>query len=150
MPVSEINLGENEIEDVYGLHTVLDDIMKEKGSKELLINDDRIGSSNEKNFNKNVINNTLLEFNCVTSMHRGFILGGNRGSICLYDIEKNFSIVNKMSFEMKMPNGEDHKIFFLSCSQTDSLISIVSYEPTGNISYHLLKPYSIETEISPI
>ncbi len=85
-------------------------------------------SQNDKEKPNRVINTAQLEFNCVTFMQRGFILGGNRGCICLYDIEKNFSIVNKMSFEMKMPNGEDHKIFFLSSSSNDSIITVVSYD----------------------
>jgi len=72
--------------------------------------------------------NSSLEFNCIASTRRGFILGGNRGTICLYELEKNFSIVNTMSFEMKLQSIEDYKIFYLSSSSNDSLISIVSWD----------------------
>ncbi|EAR86922.2 WD domain, G-beta repeat protein (macronuclear) [Tetrahymena thermophila SB210] len=139
-PVNQVNLGENDIEDVYGLHNVLDDIIRDKGNKE---------GTNEKAI-KQVQNNTQLEFISITSTRRGFILGGNRGCVCIYDIEKNYQIVNIMSFEMKFQNNDDHKIFFLSSSSNDSIISIASYEPAGSITYHLLNTYQLDTEVSPI
>ncbi len=87
---------------------------------------------------------------CINSTKRGFILGANRGCICIYDIEKNYQIINTMSFEMKMANNEDHKIFYLSSSSNDSIITIASYEPVGSITYHQLNTYQLDAEISPI
>lgn len=55
-----------------------------------------------------------------------------------------------MSFEMKFANNDDRKIFNLSSSSNDSIISISSYEPSGAITYHLLNTYQLDTEVSPI
>ncbi len=85
--------------------------------------------------------NSNLEFNCLTNTNKGFILGGNRGCICIYEIEKNYSIVNTMSFEMKTPTNDDNKIYFLSSTGNNSIISIVSNESQPNVNYHLLNTY---------
>lgn len=34
-PVAQISIGEQEMDDIYGLNNVIDDIMKEKGGKDL-------------------------------------------------------------------------------------------------------------------
>ncbi len=62
----------------------------------------------------------------MTSTKKGFILGGNRGCVCIYEMEKNLQLVSSMSFEMKTANNEDYKIFMLSSSANDTTISIVS------------------------
>lgn len=142
-PVSQVNLGETEIDDIYGLNNVIDEIIKDKDKKDS-------AALAEKPATKQVTKSVQLEFMSLTSTRRGFILGGNRGCVCIYDIEKNYSIVNTMSFEMKFPNNEDHKIFFLSSSSNDSIISISSYDPSGSITYHLLNTYQLDTEVSPI
>ena len=43
-----------------------------------------------------------MEFNCITpnNFRPGFIIGGSKGLICGFDIEKNFSIANNQSYEM--------------------------------------------------
>lgn len=45
-------------------------------------------------------------------------------AICIYEFDKNYSLVNVMSFSMKSHKGE-HKVIQLS-NAGDSLISIVS------------------------
>lgn len=34
-PVAQVSIGESEMDDIYGLNNVIDDIIKEKGGKEL-------------------------------------------------------------------------------------------------------------------
>lgn len=43
--------------------------------------------------------------------------------------KKNNHIVSTQCFEMKFANNEDHKVIFVSSSQNDSNISIVSVAP---------------------
>jgi hypothetical protein len=34
-PVSQVSMGESEMDDIYGLNNVIDDLMKEKGGKDV-------------------------------------------------------------------------------------------------------------------
>jgi len=65
-----------------------------------------------------------LEFNCITATKKGFILGGTKGIISFYEIEKSLTITNALSYQC--PNPDDCKVTFLATNQSDSITSVVT------------------------
>jgi hypothetical protein len=55
---------------------------------------------------------------------KGFIVGGSRGYIFFYELEKNLNFNNTMNFRIKYPTN-DFRVRAITSSTNDSLISIV-------------------------
>lgn len=80
---------------MYSNNAIFDEIMKDN-----LGGSGKDGMIEKKNKKGSALNPNPLEFMCVSASKTGFVLGGNRGTICMYNIEKNLSILNQLSFEM--------------------------------------------------
>jgi len=72
-----------------------------------------------------------LEFTCITATKKGFILGGTKGIIGFYEIEKSLTITNALSYQC--PNPEDCNVISLSTNQGDSITSVVTANLTDGI-----------------
>jgi hypothetical protein len=81
----------------------------------------------------NTMNVVNIEFLVITSSRKGFILGGSKGCVCTYEFDKNFSIVSKLSFAMKTQNSIEHRICYVSTS--DSIITIISQTSPSSYFY---------------
>jgi len=144
--ISQTNLNKSRVEEAYGFKNVLDDLMNQKrmrSSQKGLAK-----TTNSRKSSKHEVRE--LEFSCICASRKGFLLGGSNGSIVNYDLEKSLALTNTMSFEMKLSSGEDIKLFSISSSFNDSIISLSAYESQGYINFYILNTYQLDSEVPPI
>ncbi|CAK83220.1 unnamed protein product (macronuclear) [Paramecium tetraurelia] len=138
-PVQDFNAEDND--DVMGINSALEDAIKDKVGQIVMNNQTKLTQ------NTTIMTQQQLEFQCLSTTKKGFILGGTKGAVCIYEFDKNYNIVSAMSFNMKSNRGE-HKVIQISNSG-DQLISIISL--FGNqLYYSILNTAQMDTEVSPI
>jgi hypothetical protein len=106
---------------------------------------------NQQKLKKAITHTGSVDFNCITSTRKGFILGGNRGIISIYEIEKQGSyvqIINTLSYEMRMPNEEDLHIYSVSSSYGDSIMTICSVDPYSEFQYNILNTLQFDQDVA--
>ncbi|KRX00640.1 WD40-repeat-containing domain [Pseudocohnilembus persalinus] len=150
--VQDINVNEKDNEDDYdGLNIAIQNIMKGKKGKEENQAKEKDKEKEQNNTIQNQMYNQQIKFKSLASKQNGFVLGGSLGVLCIYDIEKNFQIINKQSYEMKFSQKNDQTIFYVSSSLIkDDLMSIVSQDQNKQINFLLLNMGDIDNEESPI
>ncbi len=76
------------------------------------------------------------------------MLGGNRGVICFFDLDKNLSHINTLGFQMKNIN-EEYFLNNIYISNNDSIITIITQNQLKQ-QYWVMNTHELDGDVSAI
>jgi WD40 repeat protein len=93
------------------------------------------------------VNFKSVEFSAIAPTKKGFVVGGSKRILVMYDFEKNFGVMNSMTFLPKnLDMIEEEKIIRIHLSSSEEIINFSTINQISSMNFYIVNTYQLDAE----